>query len=160
MNVIRHEIFSLNDLSIEELKLKWYELFNNNPPNLKKNFLIKELAYKIQFLRGYNNNISEEEIKLSTKLARKRIEEFNKNNNKNNIILLPPPGSIITKIHKGQEYKIKVIETNKFECRGMIFKSLSSLATYIAGTRWSGYAFFNLQRKVKEIENWKLKIEN
>ena len=155
---IRQQLFALNRLSIDELRLKWFELLKTSPSNFKRGFLIKGIAYKMQSLVGLSNT-SEEEYNLALKLAKKNYEKLNnknitidKNNKINALIILPPPGSIIKKIHKCKEYLIKVIEENKFEYNGNLYKSLSAIATEIAGTRWSGYAFFNLKRKIKDTK--------
>jgi hypothetical protein len=145
MSQITQELFSLNTLTMDELRLKWHELFNSNPPSFRRNFLIKELAYKIQILKGCSN-ISNEEVKVANKVAKSRLNTIQKEQSRQAVII-PPPGSVITKLYKDKEYKVKVIDSNRFECNGMIFRSLSALATHIAGTRWNGYTFFQLKRK-------------
>jgi hypothetical protein len=36
-----------------------------------------------------------------------------------------------------------------FEFEGRLYKSLSKIATEIAGTRWNGFTFFGLDREVR-----------
>lgn len=145
---IRQQLFKLNGLSIDQLKLKWAELFKNSPPNFGKKILIKELAYKIQMLTG-KSSVSQDEVKISMRLAKKKLVE-EKTKKLKQVIIMPPIGSTIRTTYKGKEYIAKVLGEKKFEYDGMIYKSLSAIATDIAGVRWSGYAFFKLKRRIKQ----------
>lgn len=159
-NFMRREVFHLNTLSTDELRLKWHEIFNTKPPiNLRKNYLVKEIAYGIQYLRGCSNT-SQEEVNTLIKVTNRQIKNnsddnssnpfssSNKRTKKKTIIMLPPSGSVITKVHKDTEYRVQVISENKFECNGVVYKSLSALALAITGTKWNGYVFFGLKKKV------------
>lgn len=145
---IRKQLFMLNNLSIEELRLKWFELLKTNPTNYKRVFLIRGLAYKIQSLAGMSN-VSEEELNYQIKVEKSKLQKEN-NQKAKNVIMLPPAGSVIQTIYKNKEYVVKVIDENKFQYEDRIYKSLSAIASEIAGTRWSGYAFFKLKKKVIE----------
>lgn len=145
---IRKQLFMLNNLSIEELRLKWFELLKTNPTNYKRVFLIRGLAYKIQSLAGMSN-VSEEELNYQIKVEKSKLQKEN-NQKAKNVIMLPPAGSVIQTIYKNKEYIVKVIDENKFQYEDRIYKSLSAIASEIAGTRWSGYAFFKLKKKVIE----------
>ena len=59
---------------------------------------------------------------------------------------IPAVGTIITRQYKGEEIKVKVLETG-FEFKDKIFKSISAAAVHIAGGPVSGYAFFKLGAK-------------
>lgn len=149
-NNIRQQIFQLNNHSLEELQLKWIELFKTECPYDSKSYLIKELSYQIQLLQG-QSSVSENEVKLTTNIVSKNLNKSLKEENKKkqkSIIMLPPAGSVLTRIYKGIEYRVKIIAENKFECNGMIYKSLSSLAFAITGTKWNGYTFFKLKKTV------------
>jgi hypothetical protein len=54
---------------------------------------------------------------------------------------LPRPGTILTRVHQGVEHRVKVME-NGFVYEGQRYASLSKVARVIAGTRWSGFLFF------------------
>jgi hypothetical protein len=79
---IRTQLFSLNNLSLNELKSKWIELYKSNPNNFQRGYLIKGLAYKIQSLYGMSN-ASEEEVKTSLKMAKQKLKANNVVNNVN-----------------------------------------------------------------------------
>lgn len=157
---IKKQLFSLNSLSTDELRLKWLELYKFNPTNLKRGYLIKGLAYRIQFLAGCTN-VSEEELSLSMKIAKERIglASFNSSSlsKTKQVNLIPPAGSVIKSFYKNKEYLVKVLvndlnnkSENRFEYEGKIYRSLSAIATEITGTRWNGYTFFKLKKTVKK----------
>jgi hypothetical protein len=60
---------------------------------------------------------------------------------------LPMPGSLIVKTYKAQTVVVKVLDRG-FEYDGRRFSSLSAIAGEITGTRWNGFAFFGLEKKV------------
>jgi hypothetical protein len=61
---------------------------------------------------------------------------------------LPMPGSLIVKKYKDRTLVVKVLD-NGYEYEGCRFTSLSALAGEITGTRWNGFAFFGLEKKVR-----------
>jgi hypothetical protein len=61
---------------------------------------------------------------------------------------LPRPGTLLTREFKGQVHVVKVL-ADGFEYDGRQYKSLSKVATEIAGTRWNGFVFFGLDREAQ-----------
>ncbi|MBA3973387.1 MAG: hypothetical protein C0504_04105 [Candidatus Solibacter sp.] len=59
---------------------------------------------------------------------------------------LPMPGSLIVKKYKGRTLVVKVLD-DAFEYEGRRFSSLSAIAGEITGTRWNGFAFFELTKE-------------
>jgi len=55
---------------------------------------------------------------------------------------LPAPGTVLTRVHKGREYKAKVLE-NGFLYEGRNYKSLSAIGKEITQTACNGFAFFH-----------------
>lgn len=62
----------------------------------------------------------------------------------------PTPGTRLIREYKGIEYCVDVTQDG-FEYDGRPFKSLSSVARAITGTRWNGWVFFGL-RKAGEVQ--------
>jgi hypothetical protein len=56
------------------------------------------------------------------------------------------PGLVLTREWNGTEHRVTVLEKG-FEYRGESYGSLSQVARRIAGSRWSGPAFFGLKRR-------------
>jgi len=63
---------------------------------------------------------------------------------------LPSSGTVITKIWKGKNLEVKILESG-FEHEGEKYKSLSKLAKEIAGYAVSGPIFFGLRSKKLKV---------
>ena len=154
---LQRQLFNLNNLSTNELKLKWSELYNNIPTNFKRGFLIKGIAYRMQVLAG-GSNTSESEVNLAIRIAKEKLKISGSGTLNRKVNLIPPSGSVIKTFYKNEEYFVKVIDDGlisgetKFDYKGQIYKSLSAIATEIAGTRWNGYTFFKLKKTIKNIK--------
>ncbi|MDD2840692.1 MAG: DUF2924 domain-containing protein [Rickettsiales bacterium] len=169
---LQRQLFNLNNLSINELRLKWSELYNNIPTNFKRGFLIKGIAYRMQVLAG-GSNTTESEVNLAIKVAKEKLKIYSSGTLNRKVNLIPPSGSVIKTFYKNEEYFVKVIDDGmgsinningginsnetKFEYKGQIYKSLSAIATEIAGTRWNGYTFFKLKKTIKNIKKLNVK---
>lgn len=60
------------------------------------------------------------------------------------------PGTTLVKQWHGRRYEVLVREDG-FELDGEHYKSLSAVASAIAGTRWNGWRFFGLRRPPREL---------
>lgn len=49
-NSVLRQMALLQSMSLEQLREKWLDLYGEEPPQYKKQFLIKRLAYRIQEL--------------------------------------------------------------------------------------------------------------
>jgi hypothetical protein len=56
---------------------------------------------------------------------------------------LPPIGTNLEREYKGRPIIARVL-ADGFEFNGRKYRSLSAIATEVAGTRWNGYLFFQL----------------
>lgn len=148
-----HEISELKQKDLDEIQAKYKELFNQDPPSNNKVYLWRKIAYRNQELE-FGGLSAEAKSKLDELIQRYepinntllRPENENtpgKKHSRANDRRLPIPGSIITKKYNGQKIMVKVLE-NGFEYNGAIYKSLSSVASLIAGNHWNGYLFFGL----------------
>ncbi len=167
---IRRQLFNLNNLTLNELKLKWFELYKTAPNILSRNYLIKGIAYKIQSL-ACMSDVSDYELQTSFKIAKDKLiskssygyKQFDNGiiGKAKNVNLLPPAGSVIRTCYKGQDYIVKVVSCNTdnninstnstmFEYDGNLYKSLSAVAFKITGVRWNGYVFFKLKKTLKQ----------
>ena len=158
---IRRQLFNLNNLSLNELKMKWFELYKTAPINLSRNYLIRGIAYKIQSL-ACMSDVSDYELQTSIKIAKDKL--ISKSDYKQssygviekvkNVNLIPPVGSVIKTCYKGQDYMVKVVfatdNSTMFEYEGNLYKSLSAIAFKITGVRWNGYIFFKLKKVLKQ----------
>jgi hypothetical protein len=54
------------------------------------------------------------------------------------------PGTPLIRRYQGKDIIVHVRADGGFECAGRIFKSLSKAVSEATGTRWNGFAFYNL----------------
>ena len=57
------------------------------------------------------------------------------------------PGTRLLREWQGRSHEVVAIGEGKFQYRGDTYSSLSEIARKITGTRWSGPAFFGLNRR-------------
>ena len=59
---------------------------------------------------------------------------------------VPPVGTVVRRVFDGKTHEVTVC-VEGFEYEGRKYKTLSAIATQIAGTRWNGYLFFGLKKR-------------
>lgn len=135
------QLAALKTAPIGELKARWRELFDTEPPPYNRRFLEHRLGYRIQEL-AYGG-LKPETIErldaladeLDGKLSRRRRIE-----NK------PISGTRLIREWKGVEHQVTVRDED-FDYQGRPYKSLSAIARAITGTRWNGLVFFGLKNQ-------------
>ena len=120
------------------LKDLWKSYFEEAAPLFNKTTLVNKLAYRMQELEfgglsTETRNMLRDLIK--GKKIKRRVKAFR-----------PVAGTRLMREHGGKEHYVTVLSKG-FEYQGEHYKSLSAIATLIAGTRWSGNAFFGLSTR-------------
>jgi hypothetical protein len=135
------QLAALQAAPIAELKHKWRELFDNEPPPYNRRFLEHRLAYRIQELAyGGLSEATLERLdaladELDGKAPRRRTA----------LDIRPIAGTRLIRDWKGVEHCVTV-RREDFEYQGRPYKSLSAIARHITGTRWNGLVFFGLKK--------------
>jgi hypothetical protein len=126
-----------------DLKQKWRELFDNEPPPYNRRFLESRLAYRIQELAygGLKPATIERLRAIAEDLdggdpARRRRPAKDR----------PIAGTRLIREYQGVEHCVTVRDQD-FEYQGRPYKSLSAVARAITGTRWNGLVFFGIKRQ-------------
>ena len=126
-----------------DLKQQWRELFAAEPPPYNRRFLETRLAYRVQEL-AYGG--------LKPETVR-RLEELGEQLDGGNPILrrirgddIPIVGTRLVREYQGADHSVTVLHDG-FEYQGRPYKSLSSIARAITGTRWNGWLFFGLKNR-------------
>ena len=133
---------SLPQLSKPALAELWRQLLKtSSPPRMRKELMIRVVAYRLQ----------EQEFGGLSESSHHRVREFAKaieNNAKSAAFHRPAikPGTRLIRQWKGQVHVVNV-EDGNYEYRGSRYDSLSEIARFITGTRWSGPLFFGLKPK-------------
>jgi hypothetical protein len=127
----------------EALKARWRELFGSEPPAYNRRFLESRLAYRIQEL-AYGG-LSREAVDRLTAMA-KQYANQDPAERKARPLLRPVSGAKLIREWQGVEHCVTV-RTDDFEHLGRPYKSLSSIAREITGTKWNGWVFFGLKNQ-------------
>jgi Protein of unknown function (DUF2924) len=134
------QLAALKTTPVAELKQKWRNLFDREPPPYNRRFLENRLAYRIQEL-AYGG-LSDETIERLDALADEL--EGKAPRRRSQIDMRPIAGTRLIREWKGVEHCVTVRQDD-FEYRGCPYKSLSAIARKITGTRWNGLVFFGLK---------------
>lgn len=134
-------VAALKATSTADLKKRWRELFDTEPPPYNRRFLESRLAYRIQEL-AYGGLKPETVARLEAlgeqfdggNLTRRRIRADSK----------PIVGTKLIREWQGVEHTVAVLKDG-YEWQGRPYQSLSSVARAITGTRWNGWVFFGLK---------------
>ena len=142
---VLRQLATLNTMTLEQLREKWLDLYGSDPPQYKRQFLIKRLAYRIQelFYGGLSEDAKTRLVQIAQHdpVARVDVRVSEESQSKNGIL----PGTRFVRIWKGCRYEVLAQEKG-FEYDGRIFRSLSAVAREITGTRWNGRLFFGLKK--------------
>ncbi|MEP9400127.1 DUF2924 domain-containing protein [Mesorhizobium sp. KR2-14] len=131
----------LKTMDTAALKARWRDLFAGEPPPYNRRFLERRLAYRIQELAF--GGLKPETIA--------RLEALGEQLDGGNVMVRrkcaddrPIAGTRLIREWQGIEHTVTVI-SDGYEWQGRPYKSLSSVARAITGTRWNGWIFFGLK---------------
>lgn len=140
-STVLSQLAALKGAPADVLKTRWRELFGTEPPAYNRRFLESRLAYRIQELTyGGLSRETLERLKAMSKqyATRDPIER------KARPTLRPIAGTKLIREWQGVEHCVTV-RGDDFEYLGRPYKSLSSVALEITGTKWNGWVFFGLK---------------
>ncbi|WP_247338416.1 DUF2924 domain-containing protein [Bradyrhizobium sp. CW4] len=138
---ILSQLAALKNASAAALKARWRELFDTEPPAYNRRFLENRLAYRIQEL-AYGG-LSRDTLDRLKAMARQYADQ-KPADRKARPMLHPVAGTQLVREWEGIEHCVTVRHSD-FEYLGRPYKSLSSVAREITGTKWNGWVFFGLK---------------
>lgn len=140
------EIAALKRATVTDLKQRWRDLFDTQPPPYNRRFLESRLAYRIQELAygGLLRQTLERLQALGGDLDGGRVPVRSRRTDDR-----PIAGTKLVREWQGTEHQVTVLAEG-YEWQGRPYKSLSSVARAITGTRWNGWTFFGLKSGRKE----------
>lgn len=158
---LKAEIDDLRRMTVRQLQQKHLELFGDEVRSKHKASLFKRIAWRMQTLA--EGGLSERARRRAAELAndadlrihppRNTFEETPSSANGRSTTAtvhsagadprLPMPGAILGRDYKGRRISVDVREGG-FEYQGKLYKSLSSIAREVTGTKWNGFLFFGL----------------
>jgi hypothetical protein len=146
---VSKQIAGLHGLPRADLAALWQRLFKKPaPPGIRREFLVPFLAYKIQE-NAYGGLGPRSRAEL--RRIAKEVENSHGSSGHPNRAQMRT-GMRLLREWRGEMHEVLVTESG-YEYRGINYRSLSELARKITGTRWSGPAFFKLDRATSEAKN-------
>jgi hypothetical protein len=141
-NTVLAQLTALKTAPVADLKAKWRELFETEPPPYNRRFLESRLAYRIQELvyGGLPQETLERLRALGEQVDGGRAEVRRRRSGADR----PISGTRLIREYRGVEHCVTVRDDD-FEYQGRPYKSLSAIARAITGTRWNGLVFFGLK---------------
>lgn len=134
------QLAALKGAQVGDLKQKWRDLFEREPPPYNRRFLESRLAYRIQEL-AYGG-LTEETIERLDAIADEL--EGKKPRRAHALQDRPMAGTKLLREWRGVEHSVTVRQDD-FEYKGRPYKSLSAIARLITSTQWNGLVFFGLK---------------
>ena len=134
---------ALKTMPMPALKQEWRALFDREAPPYNRRFLESRLAYRIQELTY--GGLKPETVARLEALG----EEFDGGNvvkRRTRLVDRPVAGTRLIREWDGIEHCVTVLDEG-YEWQGRPFKSISSVARAITGTRWNGWVFFGLKNQ-------------
>ncbi len=144
---IAKQINSLEDQSIEAIKVLWKDIFGTQAPPYTKAYLIPRLAYRLQEL---HYGPCSDKLIAQLDYFSKRLEK-GKSIVAHTRICKPLIGTKLIREYKGKFHEVIVVEKGFFY-EGQTYKSLSVIARKITGGRWNGPLFFGLRQRSQHIQ--------
>jgi hypothetical protein len=139
---VAQKLAQLRTLSRQELLGLWQELYRKAAPQgMRRELLVPLLAYRIQE-NAYGR------LKPSTRAELRRIArnlDRPKGSAEIRARIRIKSGTRLIRRWRGETHEIVVADSG-YEYRGTTYRSLSKIACKISGTRWSGPAFFGLNK--------------
>ena len=156
------EIEQLRSLTVSGLREKYRDVFGEDSRSGNKDYLFRRIAWRLQ--ANAEGDLSERARRRALEIANdadlrvrapKSVAGADDRNrtavaaiNGSRDPRLPQPGTLLTREFKGKVHVVTALEDG-FEYDGRRYKSLSKIATEIAGTRWNGFTFFGLDREAQ-----------
>ena len=141
------QLAALKGATANALKDKWRALFDTEPPLFNRRFLESRLAYRIQELAygGLSRDTLERLRAMAKQYACRDAAE-----RKVRPVHRPIAGTKLIREWQGVEHCVTV-RAEDFEYLGRPYKSLSSVAREITGTKWNGWVFFGLKNHQSKL---------
>ena len=130
--------FDRDDVSLNELRHEWRQLYHSEPPKISRDLLIRAIGYRLQELEHGGLG----------KSTRRKLQTLARAFRTTGRIGPTPslslkPGARLVREWHGRTHTVTITEDG-FEYADMTYPSLTKVAKKITGAHWSGPRFFGL----------------
>lgn len=149
------DLGALPRLTTSELRVRYAEVFGDQPSTWNRVWMLKRIAWRLQALA--EGGLSERARRRAEELANDADLRLNPPKMKTTDApvertvvkplpekaddRLPPPGTILTRPYKGQTVQVQVLQSG-FAYQGQVYPSLSAVAKAVTGSHCNGFLFF------------------
>lgn len=154
---IIHDIERLETMTVSELRAYHQTAFGEPTLSRHRTWLIRRIAWKLQ--EREEGGLSERALARAAELAkglnlreRRPSALASTAAAQTKVVPLPAyrveslvPGTTLRREYQGRTILATVLD-HGFACDGVVYRSLSALASTVTGTRWNGHAFFGLRK--------------
>ena len=144
---ISAEIAAMASLGIGDLKSRWRELYDTEPPpRISRQLLIRAIAYRLQ------EKVFGGLVPATRRLLERVADDLSPNHARVSQARKAAPGTLLIREWRGVAHQVTVHDDG-IGYRGKRYGSLSEVARLITGTRWSGPLFFGLRKPAEEARD-------
>lgn len=140
---LKAQLERLHGSSRNALAEEWVRLFKVPAPRKSsREFLLKAVGHRLQ--ADFYGDLKPSTRKMLLKIA----ERLRSGGSITDLIARAPaakPGTRLIRTWRGETHEVLVLDGGAFEWRGEPYRSLSTIATKLTGTRRNGPAFFGLR---------------
>jgi hypothetical protein len=149
------DLAALQQMTASELRVRYAEVFGDQPPTWNRVWMLKRIAWRLQALA--EGGLSERARRRAAELANDADLRMTMPKAKapeaaaeRTVVKpmptqtdnrLPPPGTILTRPYKGEIVQVQVL-TSGFAYLGQVYVSLSAVAKAVTGSHCNGFHFF------------------
>jgi hypothetical protein len=142
---VEQMVAEIVSLDLAGARTRWLELMGKGaPPGLKRDFLVRYMAYRIQ--EEAFGGLDRATIRILERVAAGDESVLDADRRPRF-----KPGAVLVREWQGKLHHIMVLKEG-YSWNGQTFASLSATAFAITGTRWNGYRFFGLKGGSKATE--------
>jgi Protein of unknown function (DUF2924) len=149
------DLAALQRMTASELRVRYADVFDEQPPTWNRVWMLKRLAWRLQALA--EGGLSERARRRAAELANDADVRLNAPKGKATEMpverttvkplptpadnRLPTPGTILVRRYKGQTVQVQVLQSG-FAYQGQVYPSLSAVAKAVTGSHTNGFLFF------------------
>ena len=156
---ISNELSALKQMTVPQLREKYFDVFGDATRARHKGFLIKRIIWRMQAMaegdlserarRRAAELANDADLRLGPPPAKPLVDEPETPTNiPSDDSRLPMPGTALTREYRGETVEV-IVKPNGFEYDGELYRSLSAVAKAVTGTHWNGYHFFGISKQEK-----------